>query len=666
MFESNEKEENLDNFAIDNSEIIKRKKHKRIFLIISLIIILLIITIIIIAVSRKNNKTNPEPEKNNPEPEKKDPQEVPNNYIDLEDNEGVLEKQFSKMGEFNIGYESIKFIQNQKYNHIMFYPKIENEIQINGEIYPVIIFINNLGKSYKINQPIFKHLASYGFIVIVNDDENSLNGESTREILENLENLNQNENFKFFNKLDLNNIGISCHDKSIISLLKIANDTILRQKVKSIFCAAPLSQKEILLEKYYYFYKNMTFQNIFMVTSYKDIKFQVPKEFSDILMVIPRNTYKNALISTKNLTTRDNILWKSDSYHTAWYLSTLKNNESANRIFIGNNCEILNNTIWNNVTIRNEIQKTIGDKAIYISDNFRDYIHNEDGLEDKFSKKGNMEIGTYEFLCDPNLEKCLKTNILNYIIYYPLELINNNDKKYPLIVFSNALNFGYFYITPLLEHLASWGFVVIANDEGESFLSIGVRESLKYMISFNNDINSIFYNKIQLENIGLSGHSSGASGILYYTNFEYNDELKNLKIKSLFPSCLNTMSIIKNFFKIDLDFSKVSIPYIFLTSSEDEISVISNDDFKKNMLNKFSGNIYQFLARKKNTIHHNFYWNSIGYQTAWFLYTLTNDEDAKSIFEPKPEGEICSEDNINGICSNSLWSDILYSNKTFI
>ena len=71
MFESNEKEENLDNFAIDNSEIIKRKKHKRIFLIISLIIILLIITIIIIAVSRKNNKTNPEPEKNNPEPEKK-------------------------------------------------------------------------------------------------------------------------------------------------------------------------------------------------------------------------------------------------------------------------------------------------------------------------------------------------------------------------------------------------------------------------------------------------------------------------------------------------------------------------------------------------------------------------------------------------------------------
>ena len=408
----------------------------------------------------------------------------------------------------------------------------------------------------------------------------------------------------------------------------------------------------------------MTFKNIFFISPSIDSEFPHNREFKDIIMAIPRNKYDNALIARRNLTTRDNILWKSDSYHTAWFLYTLKNDNAAKKIFNETNGEILNNPLWESVFIRSEKQILQGEGAIYISDNFRNYVNNEEPLEIKYGKLGDMNYSTYEIFCDPNNEKCAKNKIYNYIIYYPSDLKNDNNKKYPLIVFSNSLNYSYYYTKPLLEHLASWGFVVIANDEGESFLSIGIRESLRYLINFNKDKNSIFYNKIDMDNIGLSGHSAGASGVLYYTNFEYDDELKNIKIKSLFPSCINALSIIKSIFKINIDFTKVNIPYIFFTSSKQEEASLNNTVLKRDFLDKMKNKEYHFIARKNNTLHHNFYWNSIGYQTAWFLYALTNNIEVKMIFEPKPENGICNETNKNGICLNQLWYDIVYSSDT--
>ena len=656
---------NREKFTLDENNDMRIKRRNRIILISIATTILTAVVVVVIVFATKNDNHSPkeqdEPDSPQPNP---DPQQVPNNYIDFEDNEGDLEKVYSKMGEYQPNKESIKFDENQKYNYMMFYPKDESNSNVDIK-YPIIIFLNNLNRTYEINEPIFNHLASYGFVIITDDNKNSTNEESIKKIMDNIYSLNNNQNFLLYNKLDINNIGISCHDQSVISLLKITEDK-LSDKIKSVFCAAPLPQNDIILKKYYYFYKKLTFKNIFFISPLNDPIFTDPKYYKDIIMVIPRNTYYNKiLIAQRNHTTRDNILWKSDAYHTAWFLSTLKNNETANEIFKENG-EIFSNTkVWSKVTMRSETQIMEGEGAIYITDNFRQYVTNDEGLEKTYGEKSIKKIRTYEIFCDPNLDSCSKNQIFNYIIYYPTELIYNN-KKYPLIVFSNALNFGYHYITPLLEHLASWGFVLIANDEGKSYLSKGIVESLKYMVKFNKDNESIFYNKIDLDNIGFSGHSAGASGVLYYTNLEHKDELQNLTIKSLYPSCINDLNIIKNFFNIDLNFTKVNIPYIFLTSSEQEetAKILPTKNFTKDYLNKFTNTTYQFIARKHNTTHHNFYWNSVGYQTAWFLYTLTNNEEAKKIFVPKPDGIACPDVNKNGICSNPLWYDIVYSNNT--
>lgn len=61
----------------------------------------------------------------------------------------------------------------------------------------------------------------------------------------------------------------------------------------------------------------------------------------------------------------------------------------------------------------------------------------------------------------------------------------------------------------LFKHLASWGFVVIGNDDGSTGLGKSADETIDLIISENSNSNSILYGKLDLDNIGITGHSQG-------------------------------------------------------------------------------------------------------------------------------------------------------------
>jgi hypothetical protein len=58
----------------------------------------------------------------------------------------------------------------------------------------------------------------------------------------------------------------------------------------------------------------------------------------------------------------------------------------------------------------------------------------------------------------------------------------------------------------MFEHFASWGFIVIGNEEEYSWNGFASDMSLKYLLKCNADSESIFYQKIDTDNIGAVGH----------------------------------------------------------------------------------------------------------------------------------------------------------------
>ena len=114
-------------------------------------------------------------------------------------------------------------------------------------------------------------------------------------------------------------------------------------------------------------------------------------------------------------------------------------------------------------------------------------------------------------------------------------------KKYPLVIMVNGTGVEYFKYEATFKHLSSWGFIVAGNDDPSTCQGDSVINTLKYMLNLNNSNTSLFYNKIDLAKIGLSGHSQGGCGV--FNSISKHGELSKY-FKCAFSSSATTKSLI--------------------------------------------------------------------------------------------------------------------------
>lgn len=90
------------------------------------------------------------------------------------------------------------------------------------------------------------------------------------------------------------------------------------------------------------------------------------------------------------------------------------------------------------------------------------YIHfqSDSELEKKYAGLGNYEVSG-------KVVKSEDKTVGNIRIWYPSEMDNKQD-NYPLIVVTNASNMAALNYEAYFERLASWGFVVVGNDDRQA------------------------------------------------------------------------------------------------------------------------------------------------------------------------------------------------------
>jgi len=97
-------------------------------------------------------------------------------------------------------------------------------------------------------------------------------------------------------------------------------------------------------------------------------------------------------------------------------------------------------------------------------------------------------------------------------VYYPNEMVLYPGKKYPLVVMVNGTGVEYPKYEATFKHLSSWGFIVAGNDDPSTADGNSAIKTSQYMLNLNNQRGSLFFNKIDPEKIGISGHSQGGAG----------------------------------------------------------------------------------------------------------------------------------------------------------
>lgn len=253
-------------------------------------------------------------------------------------------------------------------------------------------------------------------------------------------------------------------------------------------------------------------------------------------------------------------------------------------------------------------------------------IPNVGEIEAKYLKNGSYEVESVKFK-----ETDSSSTFYQHKVWYPKEL-ENSDKKYPLVVMANGtgtLAYAYEYV---FEHLASWGFIVIGNDENMSGFGNASEASLKLMLSLNGDSSSIFYNKVDTDNIGSAGHSQGGAGAVNAVLAQPNGN----KYTAIY-SASNTS--LDDFWAYDP--TRIKIPFFAVTAENDALATM---EFLQNIYNKIDNDVTKVVARRLDSDHGKMLTYGDGYMTAWFLWHLKGDNEAKAAFTE--------------LASNPAWADV--------
>ena len=278
-----------------------------------------------------------------------------------------------------------------------------------------------------------------------------------------------------------------------------------------------------------------------------------------------------------------------------------------------------------------------------ITEGYYERFQSDAPLEMKYANPGSCETSYTEFISD-------NESIGKVRVWYPTEL-ESSGKSWPMIMVVNASGTPASSYEPFFPRLASWGFVVVGNEDGQTGNGKTASITLDFMLNISND--SILSNKIDYDNMGIIGYSQGGAGaICAVTNYE-----NGTRYKAMFTGSAAYPALAKNM-GWEYDVSKVTIPYFMVagtgksddSGSDPATSFGGVSPLSALVLNynSISDEVLKIRARAVGAEHEQMLMRSDGYMTAWMLYQLAGDEEAAAVFVG----------NNAEILHNNNWQDV--------
>ncbi|KIR03485.1 lipase [Lachnospiraceae bacterium TWA4] len=246
-------------------------------------------------------------------------------------------------------------------------------------------------------------------------------------------------------------------------------------------------------------------------------------------------------------------------------------------------------------------------------------------IEAKYLANGAYDsIKTKEIKTDKSYGK--------FVIYYPEKL--EEKERFPVVIISNGSGTKVTRISESVKHLCTWGFVVIGTLEQSDWAGTSANDCLELLIKLNENKNinewdnQPLYQKLDLENIGILGHSQGGVGCI---NAVTTTE-KGSMIKTIVAESPTNMELAEKL-NWHYDPSKVNVPTLLLAGTgKAETEIVVNEEQLKAIYNTLPDSIEKVMARRTGADHDRTNQDMDGYVTAWFMWELQGDEEAAGAF----------------------------------
>lgn len=260
----------------------------------------------------------------------------------------------------------------------------------------------------------------------------------------------------------------------------------------------------------------------------------------------------------------------------------------------------------------------------------------EGSIEQRYAQQGSYHVKIEEVNSTSGKEL--------FRIYYPAF---QGDESYPIISWGNGTGATPDRYDELLTHLASWGFIVIDSYSKTTGTGKEIVEAIDYLRNKNQQANSMFYQKIQMENIGVSGHSQGSTGVINaHTNYKSGSLIKTV-VSIALPD-------LKHCDPEDVyDTSRITVPFLIMGGTRDFlISPVSTNQLALHNTNASTPVMMGMAKGAAHTAIEGNGGNHRGYLTAWMRYRLLDDQEAMKAFHG----------NSAEMMLNTYWVDVIQAN----
>ncbi len=270
-----------------------------------------------------------------------------------------------------------------------------------------------------------------------------------------------------------------------------------------------------------------------------------------------------------------------------------------------------------------------------VSDGYQKRFNYQGVLEKKYAADGEYAVETYS-------EESDEERIKLFQVYYPAEL-TTSQKKWPVVIMANGTGIRASKYKAIFRHLASWGFIVAGNEDEWTWDGRSVSMTLDFILSQNQSAESRFHDKVELQAIGLVGHSQGGVAVFNavggYDNSRFYKALCS-------QSC--TAPVLADSLKWPYSASSVAAPMLLMagTGAADAKLICPLESMEANF-DAIEGQPV-VMARLKGIDHGDVIKRGDAYMTAWMRYWLCNDKEAAG----------CFVGNNAEILSNPDWQDV--------
>lgn len=260
----------------------------------------------------------------------------------------------------------------------------------------------------------------------------------------------------------------------------------------------------------------------------------------------------------------------------------------------------------------------------------------EGSIEQRYAQQGSYHVKVEEV-------KRASGEAL-FRIYYPA---SQGDESYPVISWGNGTDATPERYDGLLTHLASWGFIVIDSYSKTTGTGKEIVDAIDYLRNENQLVNSLFYQKIQMEQIGIAGHSQGSTGVINaHTNYKSGSLIKTV-VSIALPD-------LKYCDPEDVyDTSRITAPFLIMGGTRDFlVSPVSTNQLALQRTNASTPVMMGMAKGAAHTAIEDNGGNHRGYLTAWMRYWLYDDQEAMKAFH----GDSAE------MMHNTNWMDVTQAN----